>query len=64
MSDAVDFANDLAEAERATAIAARTAFDPAAGKPGECEVCGRQVSRLIDETCVPCRDYIESQRRH
>lgn len=57
MSDAVDEANDLAETERATAIAARAAFNLDAGQPGECDFCGRWFGRLVDGACAPCRDY-------
>lgn len=61
--DAADLANELAERERASALAALPPPDLSAGRPGECEECGRQYPRLIGGVCAPCRDYDANRNR-
>ena len=58
MSDDVDHANDHIERLEAAAIGevqARCASQPA-GVPGECDLCGEWMVRLVDGACAPCRD--------
>lgn len=63
MSDNIDAANDIAERERAAAIAARAPFDLEAGKPGDCDFCGEWFGRLVDGACVPCRHKYEKRNK-
>lgn len=58
MSDPADEANDHIEREEAAAlreIQARRAAQPK-GIPGECDLCGEFMLRLVDGACAPCRD--------
>jgi hypothetical protein len=61
-ADALDYAADLAERERAEAIASRQPFVLELGRPGECEFCGQWRPRLVDGACVPCRNEAEKRR--
>ncbi|MGZ4953572.1 MAG: conjugal transfer protein TraR [Methylobacter sp.] len=61
MTYIIDQANDYAEKERQIAIANRIPFTLDAGKPGDCDFCGKWFGRLVDGACVPCRDKYEKQ---
>lgn len=56
--DETDYANDLAM--HTTELAIREQREKAAripaGKPGECDFCGKWSGRLVDGACAPCRD--------
>lgn len=58
MSDIIDTANDVAEAQTGRAIAAARAdaarIQP--GTPGDCDFCGEWTGRLVGGACAPCRD--------
>lgn len=58
MSDDVDNANDHIEREEAAALKAVQANRDAqpVGVPGECDLCGEWMLRLVDGACAPCRD--------
>lgn len=58
MNDEADNAADHIEREEAAAIKAVQAKRDAqpAGVPGECDLCGEWMLRLVDGACAPCRD--------
>ena len=58
MSDEIDIANDRIAREEAAAIKAVQAKLDAqpVGVPGECDLCGEYMLRLVDGACAPCRD--------
>lgn len=58
MSDLADNANEHIEREEESAIKeiqARRAAQPV-GAPGDCDLCGEYMLRLVDGACAPCRD--------
>lgn len=58
MSDLADDASEHIEREEESAIKeiqARRAAQPA-GSPGDCDLCGEYMLRLVDGACAPCRD--------
>jgi hypothetical protein len=58
MSDPIDEANDHIERVEAAAlkeIQLKRAAQPV-GVPGECDLCGEYMLRLVDGACAPCRD--------
>lgn len=57
MADIADMAQDQIEQEderNRRKIPAHFELPP--GKAGDCDLCGRWSSRLIDGVCAPCRD--------
>lgn len=58
MADEIDQANDRAEIENDRQIAAirAAAAEIPEGYPGECESCGLESKRLVNDLCAPCRD--------
>ena len=58
MSDEIDQTNDRVEIENDRKIAAirAAAADIPDGRPGECESCGLESKRLVNDLCAPCRD--------
>ena len=58
MSDIIDTANDVAEAEadRAITAARAEAAQIPVGSPGDCDFCGEWCGRLVGGACAPCRD--------
>lgn len=55
MSDEIDDANARADLMLEASI--RAASKPlAAGKPGDCDLCGEWSGRLVGGACAPCRD--------
>ena len=60
MSDEIDQTNDRVEIENDRKIAAirAAAADIPDGRPGECESCGLESKRLVNDLCAPCRDMI------
>ena len=58
MADEADKTADRMEIEDAANIAAirRKAAEIPKGKPGECDLCGEDMPRLINGVCAPCRD--------
>lgn len=56
--DEIDIANDHAQKmeERNIAAIRAAAADIPAGTPGECESCGLESKRLVNDMCAPCRD--------
>jgi len=34
----------------------RRAVEIPVGEPGECDLCGEDMPRLVDGVCCPCRD--------
>jgi len=58
MADEIDIANDYAQKleERNVAAIRAAAADIPAGVPGECESCGLESKRLVNDMCAPCRD--------
>lgn len=58
MADIADVAADRMEVEEAANIAEirRKAAEIPKGKPGECDLCGEDMPRLVNGVCAPCRD--------
>lgn len=58
MADPADVSQKRMETEEAMRDRARgeTPYEPPAGKPGDCELCGFWSRRLIGGACPPCRD--------
>ncbi len=58
MADIADVTADRMEVEEAADIAEirRKAAEIPKGKPGECDLCGEDMPRLINGVCAPCRD--------
>lgn len=58
MTDQIDHANDIAQSESDSSVAAarRAAEAIPVGKPGDCELCGEWSGRLVGGACAPCRD--------
>lgn len=58
MSDIIDIANDYAQKMEEMNVAAirAAAADIPVGVEGECESCGLESKRLVNDMCAPCRD--------
>ena len=58
MADEADKTADRMEVEQAADIAEirRKAAEMPKGVPGECDLCGEDMPRLINGVCAPCRD--------
>lgn len=58
--DQVDIANREVQREldRAEAAIRFAASQIPIGEPGECEECGRELSRLVGGFCGRCRDQL------
>lgn len=58
--DEIDQANERAEIEQQRQIDAirSAAAEIPEGYPGECESCGLESKRLVNDMCAPCRDMI------
>lgn len=58
MADIADVTADRMEVQEAANIAEirRKAAEIPKGKPGECDLCGEDMPRLINGVCAPCRD--------
>ena len=58
MADIADVTSERMEAQEAAHIAEirRKAAEIPKGKPGECDLCGEDMPRLINGVCAPCRD--------
>lgn len=56
--DEIDIANDYAQKmeERNVAAIRSAAAAMPEGYPGECESCGLESKRLVNDRCAPCRD--------
>lgn len=57
MADDCDYAKEVEEASLARNLAQvlrHSEIKP--GCEGECERCGEESKRLINQTCAPCRD--------
>lgn len=56
--DEVDIASDNAQKteERSIAAIRAAAAEIPEGYPGECESCGLESKRLVNDMCAPCRD--------
>jgi len=56
--DEIDIANDYAQKmeERNVAAIRAAAADIPEGYPGECDSCGLESKRLVNDLCAPCRD--------
>lgn len=57
MADDCDYAKEVEEASLARNLAQvlkHSKLKP--GYPGECELCGEESKRLINQTCARCRD--------
>ena len=56
--DEIDQANERAEIENDRQIAAirAAAAEIPEERPGECESCGLESKRLVNDLCAPCRD--------
>lgn len=56
--DEIDIANDHAQKMEELNIAAirAAAAEMPEGYAGECESCGLESKRLVDDMCAPCRD--------
>ena len=65
MPDIIDIANDYAaiETESSLAMVRRAAAAIPAGEPGECEECGEESPRLVEQLCARCRERIAESRR-
>lgn len=58
MADEIDIANDqvaLIE-EAGVALIRQQAAKFVPGEPGECEMCGEDMPRLVEGVCCRCRD--------
>lgn len=58
MADIADVTAEEMEVWEAANIAeiCRKAAAIPKGKPGECDLCGEDMPRLINGVCAPCRD--------
>ena len=58
MADIADVTAEGMEVQEAANIAKirRKAAEIPKGKPGECDLCGEDMPRLINGVCAPCRD--------
>lgn len=58
MPDEIDIANDCAQKmeERNVSAIRAVAADIPDGYLGECESCGLESKRLVNDLCAPCRD--------
>ena len=58
MADIADVTSERMEVQEAAHIAEirRKAAEIPKGKPGECDLCGEDMPRLINGVCAPCRD--------
>ena len=58
MADEADVTSERMEVQEAADIAAirRKAAEIPKGIPGECDLCGEDMPRLINGVCAPCRD--------
>lgn len=57
MADDCDFAKEVEEASLARNLAhVLKNSDIKPGYAGECERCGEESKRLINQACAPCRD--------
>jgi len=58
MADEIDLANDRIEIEQDRHVAAirAAAADMPEGYHGECESCGLESKRQVNDRCAPCRD--------
>ena len=58
MADIADVTAERMEVQEAEGIAEirRKAAEIPKGKPGECDLCGEDMPRLINGVCAPCRD--------
>ena len=56
--DEIDIANDYAQKmeERNIAAIRAAAAEIPAGYEGECDSCGIESKRLVNDMCAPCRD--------
>ena len=56
--DEIDQANERAEIENDIQIAAirAAAAEIPEGRPGECESCGLESKRLVNDMCAVCMD--------
>ncbi len=56
--DEVDIAGDRQSVEEERRISAirKIASNIPEGYPGECESCGLESGRLVNDMCAPCRD--------
>jgi hypothetical protein len=58
MSDEVDTAQEYIERVEAAAlkqVQAKRLSQPV-GEPGDCDLCGEYMVRLVEGACAPCRD--------
>lgn len=56
MADDVDMANERAELEREAILTSRTPYELPKGEAGECDYCGEEFARLVNNACARCRD--------
>ena len=58
MADIADVTTEQMEVREAANIAEirRKAAEIPKGVPGECDLCGEDMPRLINGVCAPCRD--------
>lgn len=58
MADPADISQKRMEIEDAMRERARPVdpYQPPAGAPGDCELCGAWCGRLVGGVCPPCRD--------
>lgn len=57
MADEADAAQEYEQHTTDAAIARVLMQAPlAAGKPGDCDLCGEHFGRLVGGACPPCRD--------
>lgn len=58
MADIIDDANDYIDkiVERNISAIRVASADMPTGEPGECESCGLDSKRLVNNMCAPCRD--------
>lgn len=58
MADVADISHQRMEREQMLRDQARPIdpYQPPAGKPGDCDLCGDWFGRLVGGVCAPCRD--------
>lgn len=58
MADIADVTGERMEVQEAADIAEirRKANEIPKGVPGECDLCGEDMPRLVGGVCAPCRD--------
>ena len=61
MADEADKTSERMEVQEAADIAEirRKAAEMPKGVPGECDLCGEDMPRLINGVCCPCRDKLK-----